>query len=123
MKSKRPVNLNLFTIHFPIPAILSITHRITGVALFLLIPVLFLALDYSLTEEGFNNLQAWFRQPLILFLIWLFLIPYVVHLIAGIRHLLMDLSLGDSLSAGRKTAYLTFILSFIVLVLLGIWLW
>ncbi len=38
VKPKR-INLNLFSIDFPITAITSIIHRITGVLLFFFIPI------------------------------------------------------------------------------------
>ncbi|MBV8802224.1 MAG: succinate dehydrogenase, cytochrome b556 subunit, partial [Gammaproteobacteria bacterium] len=44
MNIQRPKNLNLFTIRFPVPAIASILHRISGFILFLLIPFMLWAL-------------------------------------------------------------------------------
>ncbi|HLF66576.1 MAG TPA: succinate dehydrogenase, cytochrome b556 subunit, partial [Gammaproteobacteria bacterium] len=40
LNTNRPINLNLFTIRFPLPAIVSILHRVSGVFLFLLLPIL-----------------------------------------------------------------------------------
>ena len=54
MNSKRPVNLDLSTIQFPLPALTSIAHRITGVILFIGLIFGFWALDASLSSpEGF----------------------------------------------------------------------
>jgi len=120
---RRPKNLNLFTIYFPIPAIVSICHRITGVALFLLIPVILWGFNYSLTSHGFDDYHAWLETFYIKLIIWLCLIPFIFHLVAGIRHLLSDIHIGDSLAGGRLASYLTFIISGILIVLAGIWLW
>lgn len=119
----RPKNLNLFTIHFPIPAIVSILHRITGVFLFLLIPFILWTLDYSLTEQGFESLKLWFSSGFVKVIFWLILVPFCYHVVAGIRHLLCDIHMGETLKTGRLTAFLTFIISAILLILAGIWLW
>lgn len=123
MRHTRPKNLNLFTIRFPIPAIVSILHRVTGVILFLLIPIVLWVLHFSLTEEGFSVLQQWLSMPFVKVIFWLLLMPFCFHLVAGIRHLLSDVHVGDSLKMGRLTAQLTFILTIILVVLAGIWLW
>ncbi len=119
----RPKNLNLFTIRFPIPAIVSILHRISGFCLFILIPFILWGLDYSLTEDGFTNLQQYLDIFAVKLLVWLLLIPFCFHLIAGLRHLLMDVQVGVSLQSGRTMAKWVFIVSFVCIVLAGIWLW
>lgn len=119
----RPKNLNLFTIHFPIPAIISILHRISGFSLFLLIPFMLWGLDYSLTLSGFETFQQWFDYFFIKLLVWLLLVPFCYHFVAGIRHLLMDIHLGDELKSGRIGSFLVLIISVILVILAGIWLW
>ena len=58
MNSKRPVNLDLSTIHFPLPALTSITHRVTGVILFVGLIFGFWALDASLSSPaGFDAVR------------------------------------------------------------------
>ncbi len=124
MISKRPVNLNLFTFSFPIPAIVSILHRISGVVLFLLIPALLAVLACSLQgAEGFNRVVSFFSHPFVKFCLWASLLALFYHLVAGIRHLLMDCHWGDSLSGGRLGAKLVLFITFIFALLLGIWLW
>jgi succinate dehydrogenase / fumarate reductase, cytochrome b subunit len=119
----RPVNLNLMTFRFPLPAIVSILHRISGVILFLFIPVGLWVLDYSLTPEGFDALHDWQGNFFIKFIIWSVLAAFFYHLVAGIRHLLMDIHLGTSLQGARLSAKLTFIFAIILTILAGIWLW
>lgn len=124
MKHKRPVNLNLFTIHFPIPAIVSILHRISGVILFLCIPLLLCGLNCSLTsQQDYDNLHQFLTLPLSKFVIWLLLAAFVYHFVAGIRHLFMDLSLGVELRSGTLAAKLVLIVSLFLIALLGYWLW
>lgn len=123
MKQKRPINLNLFTIKFPLPAIVSILHRVSGFVLFLIIPVLLWALSFSLTPQGFDSLQAWLGNGFVKFIFWVLLVPFCFHLVAGIRHLLMDVHVGSTLAGARTTAVLTFVVSIILVILAGVWLW
>lgn len=123
MNRVRPVNLNLFTIRFPLPAIVSILHRISGVFLFLLIPIALWLLDYSLTPDGFDHIHDWQSSLFAKFLIWGGISAFLFHLVAGVRHLFSDIGLGSSLRAGRRTAILVFIVSILLIILAGIWLW
>lgn len=123
MHKPRPKNLNLLTIRFPLPAIVSILHRISGVFLFLLIPVLLWGLDYSLNLYGFDTLQHWLDNFYIKTLLWLFLVPFCFHLVAGIRHLLSDIHIGDTLRAGRIGAMWVFVISILMVIMVGVWLW
>lgn len=124
MNKKRPVNLDLTTIKFPLPAIVSILHRISGVILFLLIPLLIWILDNSLfSENSFDTVQAYANTWIVKLLIWLSLSALIYHLFAGIRHLLMDTGWGETLPAARKSAKIAIVLTVIVMILLGIWLW
>lgn len=123
MNSLRPKNLNLFTISFPIPAIVSILHRISGFILFLLIPAVIWLCGFSLTQRGFETIQSYLEMYAIKFIIWLCLIPFCFHFVAGIRHLLSDIHVGDTLPLGRTTGILTFIFAIVLILLAGVWLW
>lgn len=124
VKNQRPINLNLFTIKQPIPAIVSILHRISGVVLFLFIPILLWALSASLASpQSFDELQQVLTEPTARFIFWCFLAAFIYHFVAGIRHLLMDIHVGEELKSGRVTAILTMLISFILIALAGVWLW
>ncbi len=123
MKQIRPKNLNLFTIHFPIPAIVSILHRVSGVVLFLLVPFMLWVLELSLTVSGYDQLQNWLDLFWLKLTLWLLFIPFCFHLLAGIRHLLMDVHVGTSLAGGRFSAMLTFAMSALIVILVGVWIW
>jgi succinate dehydrogenase / fumarate reductase cytochrome b subunit len=119
----RPKNLNLFTIQFPIPAIASILHRLSGFILFLMIPLALWLLSFSLTAAGFEELTSLSALFYMKLLFWLLLMPFCYHLVAGVRHLLADIHIGDSLRGGRLGAQLTIFISIILIILMGIWLW
>ncbi|OGT36237.1 MAG: succinate dehydrogenase, cytochrome b556 subunit [Gammaproteobacteria bacterium RIFCSPHIGHO2_12_FULL_37_14] len=123
MNHTRLKNLNLFTIHFPLPAIVSILHRISGVVLFFLIPFILWGLALSLTSDGFEMFQEWANLFFVKLTLLILFIPFCYHLIAGIRHLLMDIHIGTSLAVGRQLALWTFILSIFLLFLIGVWIW
>ncbi len=123
MRNSRPKNLDLFTISFPLPAIVSLMHRISGACLFILIPFMLWGLSLSLTVSGFDMLQQWAGCTPIKIVFWLLFIPFLYHLVAGIRHLLSDIHIGDTLKAGRLTAMLVIVVSILLVIGAGIWLW
>ena len=123
MHKKRLVFLDLRLIRFPRTAIASILHRIAGVLLFLLIPLLLWALQTSLNSAGFACIQAYLVHPFAKVFLWLIGLPMIYHVIAGIRHLLMDIGLGESLEGGLFGATLVFIISVITAIFWGFYLW
>lgn len=124
MNKNRPVNLDLTTVKFPIAAIISITHRISGVALLAGVLILMWMLDVSLTsEEGFVSLQDTLQSPLAKIILWGVLAALAYHFMAGLRHLLMDLGLGETLESGRWSAVIAIVLALISIVLAGVWVW
>jgi succinate dehydrogenase / fumarate reductase cytochrome b subunit len=121
---KRPVNLDLRTMKMPSTAIVSILHRASGFILFFFIPLFLWGLQQSLASEAkFNNIQHLFNNGFLKFVVWFFVSGLLYHLVAGIRHLLMDLGIGESHKGGRMGATLVLIISAILIVGLGVWLW
>jgi succinate dehydrogenase / fumarate reductase cytochrome b subunit len=124
VNSQRPVNLDLRTIKLPITAYTSILHRISGVILFLGIAVLLFALDKSLgSEDGFAEVQAYLASPLVKLIIWGLLSALLYHLVAGIRHLIMDTGVGETLKGGKLGSQIVLVVSVILIVLAGVWIW
>jgi len=124
MKQARPVYLNLWRIRLPIPGIVSILHRISGVIIFLGLPYLLYLLNLSLhSPETFNQLSMQLSNPGQKLWLWIILSAVAWHFFAGIRHLLMDAGVGESLRGGRAGAWIVIVLSAIVIILLGIGIW
>lgn len=124
MKNQRPVNLELSKFSFPLAAIISILHRISGVFLFAGVAVLLWLLDASLaSEERFAAVRETLSQPLWQIVIWVILAALAYHLIAGVRHLLMDMGIGESLKGGRVSAQVTLVVAALLMVLAGVWVW
>ena len=119
----RPVYMNLFQIRLPISAISSITHRLAGIYIFFISLPLFLFLLYFTTKSynDFMFIQQAFNNSIFFstFVSFSFLV-FAYHILTGVRHLLQDLHIGESLSASRVSSYIVFILWFL-LILFFIW--
>ena len=119
----RPVYMNLFQIRLPISAISSITHRLAGIYIFFISLPLFLFLLYFTTKSynDFMFIQQAFNNSIFFstFVSFSFLV-FAYHVLTGVRHLLQDLHIGESLSASRVSSYIVFILWFL-LILFVIW--
>lgn len=104
MNSKRPVNLDLTTIQFPLPALTSIAHRISGVILFVGLIFAFWALDKSLSSpEGFIAVRDTLANNVLAKLIaWGLLSSLAFHFVAGITHMLMDAGYGVTLEGAPR---------------------
>lgn len=117
---KRPVFLNLFKIHLPVTAVVSLAHRLTGIVLFLLIPVLIYMLDLSLDgPDGFNRVRQLAESPLWHSVMILFGWFLAHHFYAGIRYLLIDIDIGVEAAASRRGAWLVLVASIVTVLILG----
>jgi succinate dehydrogenase / fumarate reductase cytochrome b subunit len=130
-RAARPVfrNINAFkdlpTYRLPLAGWVSILHRISGALMFLLLPFIIWMFDMSVSSEiSYERLAhafgadggGWLLKLVALALIW----AYLHHLIAGLRHLWMDMS-HDAVSKefGRSSAAVTLVVSILLTVVLG----
>lgn len=124
MNKKRPINLDLSTLSFPPMAIVSILHRLSGLAIFLLLPfILYLVSNSLRSPADFMAVQSCLSTFSYKFFLWIFISAWIFHLIAGIRHMIMEAGIGEDLPSGRYSAIFVITLSLILALLLGIWLW
>lgn len=124
VKTGRPINLNLLSFKWPVTALVSILHRISGVLLFFTTALLLYLLDLSLASEtGFRQAAEYLTSPAASFVVWLVVAALIYHLIAGCRHLLMDIGIGESWRAGKSSAVAVIVLSIIGAILAGFWIW
>ena len=124
MKKQRPVNLEITTMRFPPSAIASILHRVSGVIMLVTIGFLVWLFAISLSSaEGFAQAVDVFANPFVKFIIWGTLTALGYHLVAGIRHIVMDLGHWDELKSGNMSANVTFVFAVVLSVLAGVWLW
>ena len=126
VKSNRPVNLSMgqvLEVNLKSPvAIASILHRLSGVIVFLLVPVLLWILDKSLSSpEGFAQVQAIFNSFIVRFVVCVFVAGLIFHFIAGVKHLLANIGIAEELQSGRIAATISLILSAIGIVAAFVW--
>lgn len=107
VKKPAPKFLNLFVIKLPPSGIVSIAHRVSGVLMFVSIPLIAYLFALSLeSQQGFQQAQAWLASPPALILTVLLVWSFSHHLLAGIRHLLLDIDIGVQRSQARTSAWL-----------------
>lgn len=129
---KRPVYRNIHvsqivSYRLPPAGIVSILHRISGMLMFVLLPLVIWMFDTSLTSEisygaftnafvaGIGFVPGWFIKLVSLGLIW----GYLHHFIAGVRHLWMDATHSVSKAQGHSSAIITLVSSVALTLALG----
>jgi succinate dehydrogenase / fumarate reductase cytochrome b subunit len=82
------------------------------------------ALDASLaSEQSFNQLVSTLTSTAIKPVVWLVLVVFSYHSLAGIRHLIMDMGVGEDFKGGVLGARIVFVMSLVAAVLWGVALW
>jgi succinate dehydrogenase / fumarate reductase, cytochrome b subunit len=124
MPTQRPKYLNLFQIRLPVPGIVSILHRVSGAALFLLIPLLLCLFQQSLeSPEAFQRFGAvlshWAAKLVLIGFVW----AYLHHLFAGLRHLALDLHYGTELPAARATSWIVLFGAVVLTLIFAVKIW
>ena len=130
---KRPEfrNINVFsdvsTYRLPLAALVSILHRVSGLLMLLLLPMIIWLFDKSVTSEisfgtfrsafdaGVGFIPAWLLKLVVLALIW----SYLHHLFAGVRHLWMDVTHNTTKEFGRQSALATLVAAVALTLVLG----
>lgn len=124
MKKQRPVNLDLQTISLPLPGLASILHRISGVIMFVATGILMWFFAESLSSPlGFANVQDIMSSFLAKFVFWGILTALAYHLVVGVRHIIVDMGYGEELDSANTTARISMVITLILSVLAGVWVW
>lgn len=124
VNDKRPKNIDFTTLKLPLPAITSIIHRISGGFVFVGIAFLLYLLDQSLqSPQGFAAVGELIANPLGKIVVWLVLSALAYHFIAGIKHLILDMGIGETLAGGVLASKLIIGFSALAIIAVGIWLW
>lgn len=123
-EKQRPVNLDLQTIRFPITAIASILHRVSGVITFVAVGILLWLLGTSLFPEGFEQASAIMGSFFVKFIMWGILTALAYHVVVGIRHMMMDFGyLEETFEAGKRSAKISFVITVVLSLLAGVLVW
>ena len=124
MARPRPKYLNLVQIRLPVPGLVSILHRISGAALFLFIPFLLTLLEMSLqSAQAYARFKGvfshWSVKLILIGLVW----AYLHHLLAGVRHLALDLDYGTDLAPARATSWAVIVGAVVLTAAFGVVIW
>ena len=108
----------------PITAWTSIAHRASGVFIFVGMAFLIWALDASLeSPESFAALQECMASPIAKFVMWAIVSGLIYHSVAGVKHLLMDVGVGETMEGGTMGSRLVIATSVVLILLAGLWIW
>ncbi len=124
MTSKRPKNLNLFTIRLPVNAMVSILHRVSGVVLFLMVPVMLTGMQFLLeSEHTYGTLMVLLNHWSLKVLIIGISAAFFHHFFAGLRHLIMDLHWLKSLHQAKFSSRFVLRLDVLATILFAWFIW
>ena len=122
--SIKPVYINLFKIQLPLSALISISHRVSGMLIFFIVLplaayILNFLLDSPSSFSSFTEIYnaSFFLRTFVIFNVLIF----EFHVIAGIRHMLMDFHLiSETLSASNSSAIIVLMI-FTLSAFLTVW--
>ncbi|MDD4930379.1 MAG: succinate dehydrogenase, cytochrome b556 subunit [Gallionella sp.] len=124
MQKKRPKHLALHLIKLPLPGLISIFHRVSGLALFAALPLLLLMLQYSLSSvETYTRMQEMLDHVLVKLLLLGLLWAFLHHFCAGLRYLAIDLHYVVNLKQAQRSSKIVLLASLFMTVLFGVKLW
>ncbi|RFC36631.1 MAG: succinate dehydrogenase subunit C [Candidatus Nitrotoga sp. SPKER] len=124
MNKNRPIHLDLRLIKLPLSGFVSILHRVSGLLLFLTLPLFLKMLQYSLFSiETYTQLVATLRYPLSKLILISLLWAFLHHLCAGIRYLAIDMHIGVGLMQARASSKWVLFVSLALTFLVGVWIW
>lgn len=124
MHQNRPVNMDLTSLKFPTTAIVSILHRLSGIGIFILLPLALYLLSMSLhSHSSYDYLQSMLALHTTKFGLWVFLSSLAYHVIAGVRHIILDMGFGEGIQSAKFSAMIVLITAIIAIIILGVWIW
>lgn len=123
MKSNRPINLPLeqvIAVNAKSPiAIASILHRVSGIVLFLLTPILLYMVQTSLqSQAGFEQIA---QNMGLRFVLWVFVAATAYHFVMGVKHLVADMGLGEEFAQAKTIATASLGVAAVLIVLSFVW--
>lgn len=123
-KHLRPKHFYLTNTRLPLPALVSILHRVSGFLLFLMIPLMLFVLQTSLeSSQQFHWVMGMLAHPLVKLLVLTLLLAGSHHFFAGLRHFAMNMQKGHSLAHARNSSRLVLLLDVIVTAWVAVLLW
>lgn len=126
INKKRPKFLDLFILapKMSITAKVSILHRLSGVLLFLSVPLLLFLLERSLSNPDFYSVLYGITSSPVVKVVYIALIwAFLHHLCAGVRFLFLDVHRGIDIKTAKNTARIVLLVSLVITLILGVIIW
>jgi len=124
VRKNRPKNLDLATVKFPITAIASIVHRVSGIIVFIALAILLSLLSCSLSSQSeFTRVAGYFDNFLMGFVMWGILTALAYHAVFGVRHMIQDLGYWEEMDSASLSAKGGFALTLVLSLLAGVLAW
>ncbi|OUX38695.1 MAG: succinate dehydrogenase, cytochrome b556 subunit [Proteobacteria bacterium TMED261] len=125
MKTDRPVNINPLTDYgWPFTALVSITNRVLGIVLFAGMAFALYLLDMALSsEQGFAEASTLINGTPVKLAVLFLIFALTYHLVAGIKHLLLDFHIGDTFEAAQVGSGIVVASSILITGVIGVNLW
>ena len=124
VNKNRPVNLDIATFRLPITAYVSILHRVSGVAnVFISLTLIWILSQSLASEDSYEYIIDLTNLTSVKAVLFLILANLIYHSCAGVRHLIMDMGVGeDSFKSGKNSAFVMIAVAMILLTLTFFWL-
>ena len=125
MSDKRPVNLDLGTVSFPITAIASILHRVCAVISWVGLGFLLCGLCYALgsAEEYAALADMLANNFLVQFVAWGLLSAFAYYCVGTLKHLIQDFGFFEDFAGGKLISWTTIVIGVAMSVLAGVLVW
>lgn len=108
----------------PVTAWVSIAHRVSGAFLIAGAAVLLWLLDRSLSSpEGFVAVRELLGGGAARLVLWVVLSALAYHALAGVKHLVMDAGIGETMEGGTRGAWIVIGATVVAVLLIGVWIW
>ena len=118
---KRPFFLNLIKIRLPVAGFVSFLHRVSGLLMFLAMPLLVYLFDLSLQgDRGYQRTVEILQLPIIQLICLGVLWSIVHHLLAGIRFLFIDFDIGVEKKPANLFSWLVLALEAVIFIWLAV---
>ena len=80
--------------------------------------------DASLeSPESFATLRESLDNALVKLVMWAVVSGLIYHALAGVKHLIMDMGIGETMEGGVLGVRIVVCLSAVLILLAGIWIW
>jgi succinate dehydrogenase / fumarate reductase cytochrome b subunit len=125
MNNKRPVNLDLTTVSFPITAIASILHRVCAVISWVGLGFLLLLLCHALaSKEQFNEVIALYDTNFLMqFVSWGFLAAFGYYCMGTVKHIIQDFGFFEDFAGGQMISWTAIAAGVVLALLAGVLIW